>query len=155
MNPGTENTGILSEKAMAALPPLVAAAAAQIHEHYGEVYGVAELAAQLEVSRGYLIRCFAGAVGMQPGKYLTLVRVENAKRLLAAEGHNLEVTAILCGFSGANYLCKVFKRHTGASPAAWRRKHKAAASGAGPAAGWDEPEDAQLSVDDWDEQVWV
>ena len=33
----------------------------------------------------------------------------------------------LCGFSGANYLCRVFKRETGLSPAAWRETaaHKA------------------------------
>ena len=26
----------------------------------------------------------------------------------------------LCGFSGANYLCRVFKKETGQSPAQWR-----------------------------------
>ncbi len=114
------------------------------------------LAAQLEVSKGHLIRSFAAAVGMPPGKYLNLVRVENAKRLLAEEGHNLEITALLCGFSGANYLCKVFKSQTGESPAAWRRLHCGqAAPGPNPSAGWDEPEDTQLSPDEWDEQVWV
>ena len=28
--------------------------------------------------------------------------------------------AALCGFSSANYLCRVFRRETGQSPAAWR-----------------------------------
>lgn len=32
----------------------------------------------------------------------------------------LEVVASLCGFSGANYLCRVFKKATGQSPTAWR-----------------------------------
>ena len=41
--------------------------------------------------------------------------------------HSLEMIAGLCGFSGANYLCRVFKRETGLSPAAWRETaaHKA------------------------------
>jgi AraC-like DNA-binding protein len=30
------------------------------------------------------------------------------------------VVASLCGFSGANYLCRVFKKETGQSPAQWR-----------------------------------
>ena len=30
------------------------------------------------------------------------------------------VIASLCGFSGANYLCRVFKKETGQSPAQWR-----------------------------------
>lgn len=45
----------------------------------------------------------------------------------AVKDFNLEMIAGLCGFSGANYLCRVFKRETGLSPAAWRETaaHKA------------------------------
>jgi AraC-like DNA-binding protein len=32
----------------------------------------------------------------------------------------LEMIAGMTGFSGANYLCRVFKREVGVSPAAWR-----------------------------------
>ena len=34
--------------------------------------------------------------------------------------YTLDVIASLCGFSGANYLCRVFKKETGQSPAQWR-----------------------------------
>ena len=34
--------------------------------------------------------------------------------------YTLDVIASLCGFSGANYLCRVFKKETGHSPAQWR-----------------------------------
>ena len=30
------------------------------------------------------------------------------------------MVASLCGFSGANYLCRVFKKEPGQSPAQWR-----------------------------------
>ena len=60
-------------------------------------------------------------------RYLTSVRIEAAMRLLLHREYTLDVVASLCGFSGANYLCRVFKRETGLSPAAWRETaaHKA------------------------------
>ena len=60
------------------------------------------------------------AVGVPPGKYLTTVRIEAAQRLLLHREYTLDVVASLCGFSGANYLCRVFKKETGQSPAQWR-----------------------------------
>ena len=110
------------------LSPLVAAAVAQMREHHGEVYGVEELAGGLEVSKSHLIRRFTAEVGTSPGQYLTQVRVEAAKRLLLRGDYPLEVIAGLCGFSGANYLCKVFKKETGETPAAWRKRAAPAAS---------------------------
>ena len=111
-----------AETAHTPLPPLVAAAMAQIREHYAEVYGVEELAAQLGVSKSHLVRSFTAHTGISPGRYLTAVRVEAAKRLLLHRNYTLEMVATLCGFSGANYFCKVFKKATGQTPAAWRER---------------------------------
>ena len=57
---------------------------------------------------------------MPPGKYMTNVRIEAVKTLLLTDEYNLDMIAGLTGFSGANYLCRVFKREVGLSPAAWR-----------------------------------
>lgn len=105
-----------------AYPPLVQLALDEIHEHYAEVYGVEELADQLMVSKSHLIRMFSAHVGVPPGQYLTAVRVENAKRLLQHGGLGLAAIASLCGFSGADYFCKVFKKATGETPQSWRRR---------------------------------
>ena len=105
------------------VPALVQAALLQIHTHYGEVYGVEELAEALGVSKGHLIRSFRLVLGFSPGRCLTLTRIEAAKRLLAQERLSLEAVAGLCGFSGANYLCRVFKKEVGKSPAAWQKAH--------------------------------
>ena len=54
-------------------------------------------------------------------------------RLLQHREYTLEVVASLCGFSGANYLCRVFKKETGQSPAQWRALvGRAAAPGLSP-----------------------
>ncbi|MEE0799642.1 MAG: AraC family transcriptional regulator [Gemmiger sp.] len=102
------------------LSPLVQRAVEAIRENYMALYGVEELSSQLGVSKCHLVRVFSSEMGMPPGKYLTSVRIEAAKLLLTEREYNLEMIAGLCGFSGANYLCRVFKRETGLSPAAWR-----------------------------------
>ena len=88
---------------------------------------VTRSAERLGVSKSHLVRTFTAAVGVPPGRYLTTVRIEAAMRLLLHREYTLDVVASLCGFSGANYLCRVFKRETGLSPAAWRETaaHKA------------------------------
>ena len=109
-----------ADSAASALPPLVQAAIADIRANYAGLYGVEELSERLGVSKSHLVRTFTAAIGVPPGKYLTTVRVEAAQRLLLHREYTLDVVASLCGFSGANYLCRVFKKETGQSPAQWR-----------------------------------
>lgn len=109
-----------ADSASPPLPPLVAEAIDNIRHNYAGLYGVEELSEQLGVSKSHLVRSFTAAVGVPPGKYLTQVRIEAAMRLLLHREYTLDVIASLCGFSGANYLCRVFKKETGYTPAQWR-----------------------------------
>ena len=109
-----------ADSASPSLPPLVQAAIEDIRANYAGLYGVEELSERLGVSKSHLVRTFTAAVGVPPGKYLTTVRIEAAQRLLLHREYTLDVVASLCGFSGANYLCRVFKKETGQSPAQWR-----------------------------------
>lgn len=109
------------DEAAAPLPELAAEAVRLIQSRYAHLYGVEELAEALEVSKSHLVRSFKAATGKTPGQYLTEIRVEAAKQLLAAEDCPLELLAQLTGFSGANYFCKVFRSCTGMTPAAYRR----------------------------------
>ena len=109
-----------ADSAAPPLPPLVQSAIEDIRANYAGLYGVEELSERLGVSKSHLVRTFTAAVGISPGKYLTTVRIEAAQRLLLHREYTLDVVASLCGFSGANYLCRVFKKETGQSPAQWR-----------------------------------
>ena len=117
-----------ADAAAAPLPPLAAAAIEDIRRNYAGLYGVEELSERLGVSKCHLVRVFGAAVGDTPGHYLTLVRIEAAKRYLLQREYSLDVVATLCGFSGANYLCRVFKKETGISPAMWRAGARQSAS---------------------------
>ena len=110
---GTPHSRAVSQLAFALLCELSGADSAGL-------YGVEELSERLGVSKSHLVRTFTAAVGVPPGRYLTTVRIEAAMRLLLHREYTLDVIASLCGFSGANYLCRVFKKETGHSPAQWR-----------------------------------
>ena len=118
-----------ADAAVPRLSPLVADAVLAIRQNYAGLYGVEELSAQLGVSKSHLVRVFSAEMGVGPGQYLTGVRLDAAKALLARRDYPLEVVATLCGFSGANYLCKVFKKHTRQTPAAFRAQNAGAARG--------------------------
>lgn len=110
-----------ADEAAQRLPPLVAEAVGAIRSNYMGLYGVEELSEQLGVSKCHLVRMFSAAMGLSPGRYLVKTRIEAAKlHLLEDPDYNLELVASLCGFSGANYFCRVFKRETGMTPAQWR-----------------------------------
>ncbi|MEG1073527.1 MAG: AraC family transcriptional regulator [Ruthenibacterium sp.] len=110
------------------LSKLVADAILAIRQNYAGLYGVEELSAQMGVSKSHLVRVFSAEIGVPPGQYLTKVRVEAAKKLLCHRAYSLEVVATLCGFSGANYLCKVFKKETGTTPNVYRTQNASAES---------------------------
>jgi transcriptional regulator GlxA family with amidase domain len=98
-------------------PPLVRDAVAMIETQYAYLYGIDELAALLEVTKHHLIRIFTANTGIPPGKYLADIRVFHAKSMLrSGEDAPLEIIAGACGYSCANYFCKVFKKHTGMTP---------------------------------------
>ena len=101
---------------------LIATAIEEINESYSELFGISELAESLQVNKSYLIRRFSKEVGISPGKYLQAVRINRAKKLLAKPQYSLEVIAALCGFSGANYFCKAFKKETGETPTTYRNR---------------------------------
>ena len=106
-------------QATAAAPPLVEEAAALIRSDFAYLGGVEDLADRLGVSKSHLIRCFSSHFGISPGKYLTKTRMEYAKLLLQSSRYSLETVAAMVGVSGANYFCKLFKAHTGLTPAAF------------------------------------
>ena len=91
-----------------------------MRQNFATLYGIDDLSERLGVSKSHLVRPFHEAMGVPPGQYLNQIRLEAAKALLAHRTDSLEMVSHLCGFSGANYFCKVFKKHTGMTPAAFR-----------------------------------
>jgi len=86
------------------------------------LFNIEALAERLDCSREYLTRQFTSAVGVSPSDYLTQHRVRLAATELRTTSDKLDAVARRCGFSGANYFCRVFKQRTGATPAEFRKR---------------------------------
>lgn len=91
-----------------------------LHAHYADHFSLEDLARIVHVSPFHLLRVFRNAVGMPPHLYLTHVRVQRAKALLAAAMPIAEV-ALQTGFVDQSHLSRHFKRIVGIAPGHYRR----------------------------------
>ncbi len=106
---------------------LVDAALGIIQEEFAFLDGVDEVARRLEVTPNHLIREFSRAIGISPGQYLKIRRIDNAKYLLEKEGMSVALASDLSGFSSPNYFAKVFRKETGMSPHEYALSHSSEA----------------------------
>ena len=108
-----------------AAPPaarvLAARAEAYIAAHLGQPLSASEVAGALEVNADYLTRMFRAARGQTITAFIHARRVREARGLLRETTLNLKQIADRCGFCDAAYLRRLFARHEGMSPSAYRR----------------------------------
>jgi len=91
-----------------------------LHQHYGRVVTLAELARLTGRSPFYLSRVFRRAFGMPPYTYLARLRVQHA-RILLLSGHSMLSVTYTTGFSDQSHFIRHFKRVMGVTPGAYLR----------------------------------
>ncbi|GKU77992.1 helix-turn-helix domain-containing protein [Paenibacillus sp. L3-i20] len=99
-----------------------------LHSHYRDSVTIADLAAQMDVSVKYYMELFRRHYGISAKQYLTEIRMESARRLLARGGANLYSIAREAGYRDEFYFSRRFKQVNGVSPTVFmqRRKRKIA-----------------------------
>lgn len=110
----------------AGYPTLVEAALGILQEEFAHVDGINEVADRLGVSLNHLVRQFSLHMGISPGKYLKLRKLEYAKLLLRNPELTVNLVSALSGFSNANYFAKAFRKEFGVSPSEYRTAHQTA-----------------------------
>ena len=78
------------------------------------------LARRFHASPSYLSRSFHQTLGTALSSYITLVRIEEAKRLLSQTDEKVYEIARKTGFDTAGYFAKVFSKQVGMSPKEYR-----------------------------------
>lgn len=91
-----------------------------LRERWDEPVSLAQLSEVAGLSRFELVRRFREQSGVTPHAYLTNLRVEEARRRLAAGAPPAAVAAD-CGFADQPHLNRVFKRAVGVSPGRYAR----------------------------------
>ncbi|WP_410569648.1 helix-turn-helix transcriptional regulator [Amycolatopsis sp. cmx-4-61] len=100
--------------------PAVLRAIEMILERYFEPITLSALASEVFVSPFHFSRIFAKATGVTPGRFLTAVRLFEAKRLLLTT--SLTVSDIVCsvGYSSVGTFTSRFVRAVGMTPTEYR-----------------------------------
>ncbi len=87
-----------------------------IHRHYDDDLSLNTLADVLHMTSAYVSRLFSRESGTTYRKYLTELRVEKAKELLATTNLSIAEVCDRVGFNDYFHFIKTFKRLTGTSP---------------------------------------
>ena len=100
----------------------IRAALVYIHRHLGKPFGSAEVSEGIDVARSTLDHLFAEKVGHSIGREILNQRILRAKRLLKDGTTPLNAIARISGFCNASYFTNTFRRETGLTPKAWRKR---------------------------------
>jgi AraC-like DNA-binding protein len=101
--------------AVNAANPALARVRDYMHAHYRDDVSLGTLAGVAAWGRHYLTRSFTRAYGIAPHRYLTHLRLSEARRQLRA-GHAIADVAAAVGFSDQSHLHRRFKRAFGITP---------------------------------------
>jgi len=74
----------------------------------------------------HFTRVFTAEVGETPSRFVERTRLEAARCELETTADTLDVVADRCGLGSAETLRRVFRRHLGVSPDAYRRRFRTA-----------------------------
>ena len=105
----------------------IRAAVTYIDDHYREKISISTLAHVSNMSASVFRRAFCKIMEMTPGAYITTIRINKARKLLAETGKTISDIAEECGFYDQSHFIKMFARSRRQSPSEYRMAHQAPA----------------------------
>jgi AraC-like DNA-binding protein len=88
---------------------------------YRRPLNLPEVSARAHLSPYHFLRVHREAYGETPHEYLTRLRIEKAKALLAGGSHNVTEACFEVGFSSLGSFSVLFSSRVGLSPSEYRR----------------------------------
>lgn len=94
-----------------------------LHENYQQEVSFQELGEKFGFTPEYLGKLFKRHTGETPSKYLTRLRINEAKRLLLSNPYmEIQKVGELVGYRDGFYFSRTFKNHTGIQPGEFRHQ---------------------------------
>lgn len=91
-----------------------------IEENLNRSFTIEELCSAFHCSRSYISHLFCSSTGHSFPEYLNLLRMEEARKLLAQTDFPITEIALKTGFSSSSYFSSLFRRMNGMSPSTYR-----------------------------------
>ncbi len=99
----------------------VESAIAHMWERYSEPLSLADIARSAILSRFHFCRVFREATGVSPGRFLSAVRIWQARRLLASTTMSVTEISLAVGYNSLGSFTNHFTDSVGISPSRFRR----------------------------------
>ena len=99
-----------------AVDDIIQQARIYIESHYSEPISLKQLSSLYHLNISYFSTSFKAATGKTFSEYLTWIRMEKAKQLLAGKSVKISEAATLTGYENTSYFGKAFKKYTGMLP---------------------------------------
>ena len=97
---------------------------AYIHENPFREYSMAELVQQAGVKKSLLLKNFRSVTGTTPLRYITDLRLEQARDLLTETDLQISQISEQCGFADPFYFSRCFKKRFSISPTRYRENNR-------------------------------
>jgi AraC-like DNA-binding protein len=111
----------LTRAGTSAAQAVVQTATQYLQDNLARSISVRDVAAQVHLSERQLSRVFRKVTGMSILEYLTRLRIDTAGQLLLSRDMPIKQVARAVGYPDAHYFTTTFGKHTGLTPAAFRR----------------------------------
>jgi AraC family transcriptional regulator len=92
-----------------------------IRERYAESLSLDDIARAVPVSKFHLLRVFSQVTGVTPGRFLSAVRIGEAKRLLQNSDLGVAIIASTVGYSSTGSFTSRFTESVGIPPTRYRQ----------------------------------
>ena len=90
--------------------------------NYDQSIAIHNLASRVGLGERTFMRKFKKATGDTPLEYLQQLRIEMARKLLETTLETIEGITLKSGYEDISSFRKLFKKHTGLSPSAYRKR---------------------------------
>jgi AraC family transcriptional regulator len=97
-----------------------------IEERLSQSILIEDLSGLASLSKTHFSRAFKQSFGDTPHVYILRRRIKLARHLMLTTDISLAELAVVCGLSDQAHMCRLFRKFTGESPAAWRRERRQA-----------------------------
>ncbi|KAF1027313.1 MAG: HTH-type transcriptional regulator [Burkholderia plantarii] len=122
-----EFTDQIHRNASGALSEPIQTSARWLEENGHRAVGIDEAARVATMSERHFLRRFKAELGVTPSDYLMYVRLDMSCRLLVQTTLPVDKIARRCGIGSGGRLAKLFRKHLGKTPTAYRAHHRTAA----------------------------